>query len=204
LIKKEKMTIRQRIIKLIYPLLARQSRKKGINMRIEKNETGIMPLESFYSLAAVASNGQPIDFNEFRGKKVLVVNTASACGYTPQYDALQKLSQEYADKLTVAGFPSNDFGEQEKGNDQEIASFCKINFGVSFPLFKKSQVIRGVGQNEVFSWLSDKNKNGWNSQQPEWNFCKYLIDEKGVLLGYWSAGIQPFDSEILDIINGTS
>jgi glutathione peroxidase len=198
------MTIRQRILKLIYPLLARVSRKKGINMRIEKNETGIMPPESFYSLRAVAGNGQPIDFDAFRGKKVLLVNTASACGYTPQYDDLQKLSEVYSDKLRVAGFPSNDFGEQEKGNDQEIASFCKINFGVTFPLFKKSQVIRGEGQNEVFRWLSDKNKNGWNNQQPEWNFCKYLVDEKGVLLGYWSAGIQPFDKEIIDALSNAS
>jgi glutathione peroxidase len=169
-------------------------------MRIEKNEGAVAPPELFYSLTDVAGEGRPVSFREFRGKKVLLVNTASACGYTPQYDGLQKLSERYAEKLVVVGFPSNDFGEQEKGSDQEIAGFCKLNFGVTFRLMKKSRVIKGPGQNGVFNWLTDKNRNGWNSRQPEWNFCKYLVDEKGVLIGYFSAGIEPLDREILDLI----
>jgi glutathione peroxidase len=194
------MTIKQRIVKLIYPLLSRYSRKKGINMSIRKNENEIKPLLPFYSLKAISNNGSIIDFNEFKNKKVLLVNTASACGYTPQYDDLQKLHEQYKNKLAVIGFPSNDFGEQEKGSDEEIASFCKINFGVTFPLMKKSHVIKNAEQNEVFKWLTDKNKNGWNEQQPEWNFCKYLIDENGVLLDYFSAGVQPFDREVIDAL----
>lgn len=194
------MTLRQRILKLIYPLLIWQSRKKRINMGIEKNDGALAPPELFYSLTDVAGDGRPVSFSEFRGKKVLLVNTASACGYTPQYDGLQKLSERYAEKLTVIGFPSNDFGQQEKGSDPDIAKFCKVNFGVTFPLMKKSQVTPGPGQNEVFHWLTDKDKNGWNTRQPEWNFCKYLVDEQGVLMGYFSAGIEPFDKEIVDLV----
>ena len=194
------MTIRQRILKIVYPLLSRYSRKKGINMNIKKNENEIKPPMSFYSLKAIANNGSIIDFSEFKNKKVLLVNTASACGYTPQYDDLQKLHEQYKNKLEIIGFPSNDFGEQEKASDEEIASFCKINFGVTFPLVKKSHVKKSPEQNEVFKWLTDKNKNGWNDQQPEWNFCKYLIDENGVLLNYFAAGVQPFDKEIIEAL----
>ncbi len=169
-------------------------------MNIKKNENEIKPPMSFYSLKAIANNGSIIDFSEFKNKKVLLVNTASACGYTPQYDDLQKLHEQYKNKLEIIGFPSNDFGEQEKASDEEIASFCKINFGVTFPLVKKSHVKENHEQNEVFKWLTDKNKNGWNDQQPEWNFCKYLIDENGVLLNYFAAGVQPFDKEIVDAL----
>jgi len=169
-------------------------------MRIKKNENEIKPPMPFYSLKAIANNGSIVDFNEFKNKKVLLVNTASACGYTPQYDDLQKLHKHYKNKLEVIGFPSNDFGEQEKASDEEIANFCKINFGVTFPLMKKSHVIKSAEQNEVFKWLTDKNKNGWNEQQPEWNFCKYLIDENGALLNYFSAGVQPFDKEIIEVL----
>jgi glutathione peroxidase len=193
------MNIKQRLIKLIYPLLAKVSRKKGVNMNFNINENKVQPLASFYSLSAIANNGKMIDFNEFKNKKVLIVNTASECGYTPQFDDLQKLQEQYKNKLTIIGFPSNDFGEQEQGNDEQIASFCKINYGVSFTLAKKSHV-KDAAQNEVFKWLSDKNKNGWNGQQPQWNFCKYLVDENGMLLGYYAAGVQPFDKEIVDAL----
>ncbi|SRR5579871_21808 len=194
------MTLRQRIIKLVYPLLAKISRKKGVNMNINANINNAKPIVSFYSLTAIGNNGNIIDFNGFKNKKVLLVNTASACGYTPQYDDLQKLHEQYRNKLEIIGFPSNDFGEQEKANDEEIANFCKINFGVTFPLVKKSHVIKRAEQNEVFKWLSDKNKNGWNDQPPQWNFCKYLIDENGTLLNYFASGVQPFDKEIIDAL----
>ncbi|HEX4372271.1 MAG TPA: glutathione peroxidase [Puia sp.] len=193
------MNIKQRLIKLIYPLLAKVSRKKGVNMNFNTNENKVKPLASFYSLSAIENNGKMIDFNEFKNKKVLIVNTASECGYTPQFDDLQKLQEQFKNKLTIIGFPSNDFGEQEQGNDEQIASFCKINYGVTFTLAKKSHV-KDAEQNEVFKWLSDKNKNGWNGQQPQWNFCKYLVDENGMLLGYYAAGVQPFDKEIADAL----
>ena len=121
----------------------------------------------------------------------MIVNTASECGYTAQYAELQQLYTKYADQLTIIGFPSNDFKEQEKGTDDEIAAFCKVNFGVTFPLAKKSSVLKGLGQNEVFQWLTMKEMNGWNEQQPTWNFSKYLIDEKGRLTHYFDPSVVP-------------
>jgi glutathione peroxidase len=194
------MTFRQKVIKWIYPMLTRISRKKGINMKINANEGKAKPAVSFYSLRAIANHGGVIDFNEFRNRKVLLVNTASACGYTPQFDDLQRLHAQYKNKVAIIGFPSNDFGEQEKGSDAEIASFCKVNFGVTFPLAKKSHVIKTAEQNQVFKWLTDKNQNGWNEQSPQWNFCKYLVDENGILLNYFASGIQPFDKDIIDVL----
>jgi glutathione peroxidase len=194
------MNFKQRVIKIIYPLLKKISRRKGINMNFNANENKVQPIVSFYSLSALGNSGKIIDFNEFKNKKILLVNTASECGYTPQFDDLQKLYEQYKNKLTIIGFPSNDFGDQDPGNDEQIASFCKINFGVTFPLVKKSHVLKDNRQNEVFKWLSDKNKNGWNDQAPQWNFCKYLVDENGTLLNYFASGVQPFDKEIIDAL----
>lgn len=118
------------------------------------NEKAI-PSVSFYSLKDTLIDGTGFDLSQLKGKKVLLVNTASDCGYTGQYDDLQKLSEKYKDKLVVIGFPANDFKEQEKGTDQEIAAFCKLNFGVRFPLMKKSSVKKGPGQNKIFQWLTD-------------------------------------------------
>ena len=141
-----------------------------------------------------------MNFEKFRGKKVLLVNTASDCGYTGQYDELEKLYKQFQNKLVILGFPANDFKEQEKGTDEEIAQFCKINYGVTFPLIKKSSVIRGTEQNEVFQWLSDKSKNGWNDQQPTWNFAKYLVNENGVLTNYFAPSLSPLDETIVNAI----
>jgi glutathione peroxidase len=101
----------------------------------------------------------------------------------------------------VIGFPANDFKEQEKGNDHDIAAFCKINYGVTFPLAAKSSVVRGKQQNEIFKWLSDKKLNGWNDQQPTWNFSKYLVDENGVLTNYFDPAVSPASEEIKNAIN---
>jgi glutathione peroxidase len=147
------------------------------------------------------NNGTGFDFGQLKGKKVMLVNTASDCGYTGQYDDLQKLSEQYKDKLVVLGFPANDFKEQEKGTDEEIAQFCKINFGVDFPLMKKSSVKKGDDQNKVFQWLTDPAKNGWNKQQPSWNFCKYMVDEEGRLTHYFASTIEPLSKEITKVIN---
>ena len=129
------------------------------------------------------------------------MNTASDCGYTGQYDDLQKLSEAYKNKIVVIGFPANDFKEQEKGSDEEIAAFCRINFGVSFPLMQKSSVKKGAGQNKIFEWLTDSSKNGWNSQQPSWNFCKYIVDEQGRLTNYFGSTIEPLGKEITTVLN---
>ncbi len=189
------MTARQRFLKLIYPLWIWFAGKKGLNTKNLSNEKAIPPV-SFHALTDTLNNGSVFDFEQLKGKKVMLVNTASNCGYTGQYDDLQKLSEQYKNKLVVIGFPANDFKEQEKGSDDEIAEFCKINFGVSFPLMKKSSVIRGADQNKIFQWLTDANKNGWNKQQPSWNFCKYIVDEAGRLTNYFGATIEPLGKEI--------
>jgi glutathione peroxidase len=133
-----------------------------------------------------------------------LVNTASNCGYTNQYEELQQLYEQYNNRLVILGFPSNDFKEQEKGNDDEIARFCKINYGVTFPLMKKSVVIKGAGQNPVFQWLSDAAQNGWNTKTPSWNFSKYLVNESGMLTHYFDPAISPLSKEVLAAINKTS
>ena len=189
------MTTRQRFLKTVYPLFMWFSGKKGLNTGNFSNKKA-EPAISFYSLKDIANNGSEFDFEKLRGKKVMLVNTASDCGYTGQYDDLQKLSEQYKDKLVVIGFPANDFKKQEKGTDEEIAEFCKINFGVSFPLMKKSSVIKGANQNKIFEWLTNSAKNGWNSEQPSWNFCKYIVDEQGRLTNYFGSTIEPLGKEI--------
>ena len=162
-----------------------------------KNDQLQKPNQSFYDLAAEKNGGGKIEMKDFKGKKVLLVNTASHCGFTPQYDELQKLYEKYNSSLIIIGFPANDFMEQEKGSDEEIAEFCKINFGVTFPLAKKSVVLKGAEQNPVFTWLTDKSRNGWSDQQPTWNFSKFLIDEEGTLTHYFDPSVSPLGHEVI-------
>ena len=164
-------------------------------MNVLSNEKKITPIQSFYSLSAKANNGEIISFDRFRNKKVLLVNLASKCGYTPQYNELEELHQQYKSKLSVIGFPSNDFGGQEPGNDKEIEEFCRINFGVSFPLFHKDHV-KGEDKQPVYEWLTDPEKNGWNEKEPSWNFCKYLVNEDGRLVNVFSPAVSPTGPEI--------
>lgn len=194
------MTGRQKVLKAVYPLWIWWANKRGINNKSTSNGKAI-PLVSFYSLKDTLIDGTGFDLSQLKGKKVLLVNTASDCGYTGQYDDLQKMSEKYKDKLVVIGFPANDFKEQEKGTDQEIAAFCKLNFGVKFPLMRKSSVKKGPGQNKIFQWLTDPAQNGWNSQQPSWNFCKYLVDENGRLTNYFASTVEPMSKEMTEAIN---
>ena len=189
------MTARQKFLKAIYPMWMWFAGKKGMN---NKNLSGdkMIPATSFYFLKDTAIDGTLFDFEKLKGKKIMLVNTASDCGYTGQYDDLQKLSEQYKDKLVVIGFPANDFKDQEKGTDEEIATFCKRNFGVSFALMKKSSVIKGINQNKIFEWLTDSTKNGWNNQQPSWNFCKFIVDEQGRLTNFFGSTIEPLGNEI--------
>ncbi len=190
------MTTRQKLLKAVYPVFMWMKGKKAKVLTNEK----MQPPVSFYSLKATLGNGGEFDFTQLKGKKVLLVNTASNCGYTNQYDDLQKLNEQFHNKLVILGFPANDFKEQEKGNDEEIAQFCKINFGVTFPLMKKSSVIKAADQNEVFKWLTDSTKNGWNSKQPSWNFSKYLINEQGILINYFDPSVSPLSEEVISEI----
>jgi len=193
------MTFRQKLLKAFYPALMWSSKKAGTNAVILTNND-VKPVIPFYSLSIVLNNGNTLNFESFRGKKVLLVNTASDCGYTNQYESLQKLSEQYKGKLQLVGFPANDFKEQEKGSDAQIAAFCKENFGVTFPLAVKSIVIKGAAQNAVFNWLSDAAKNGWNNKAPSWNFSKYLVNEQGVLINYFDPSISPLSEEVTKAI----
>jgi len=191
------MTLRQTALKFIYPLWMLFNRLLKKKSTVLKNERNVQPPQSFYNLSVYLNNGKEFRFESLRGKKVLLVNTASDCGYTTQYEALQKLHENFHDKLMVIGFPANDFKKQEKGNDEEIAQFCKINFGVTFPLAKKSSVKKGKGQQEVFQWLTDKSRNGWNNKQPSWNFSKYLVNEQGILTNYFDPAISPGSEAVI-------
>jgi glutathione peroxidase len=192
------MTLRQRILKRIYPLFLTFKKIRGENKSLS-NKAGAPPV-SFYSLSAHLNDGKELQFENLRGKKVLIVNTASNCGYTNQYTELQKLYEHTKNNLLIIGFPSNDFKEQEKGTDEEIAQFCQTNFGVSFPLVKKSSVVKSPDQNKVFQWLTHQQLNGWNEQAPSWNFSKYLIDENGNLTHYFDPAISPLSDEVVKAV----
>lgn len=194
------MTIRQRVLKAVYPAFTWWGRISGKNSKVFVNESPAAPPQSLYNLSVTLNNGDSIPMSMYKGKKILIVNTASDCGYTDQYDDLQKLYEENKEQLVVIGFPANDFKEQEKGTDDEIAQFCRLNYGVTFPLAKKSSVKAGPDQNPVFQWLTDKNKNGWTSKKPSWNFSKYLINEEGVLVNYFDPSISPTGKEVTGAI----
>lgn len=192
------MTFRQKLLKLLYPLINKLSLMAGKSNRILKSTN--VATTSFYDLKTTLNNGNELDFASLKGKKVLLVNTASDCGYTNQYEGLQALHDKYKDKLVLIGFPANDFGEQEKGSDDTIEQFCKVNFGVTFPLAKKSTVIKNADQNPVYQWLTSEEKNGWNYTAPTWNFCKYLVDESGELTHFFEAAIEPLSKELTEAI----
>ncbi len=193
---KHAMTFRQQLLKAVYPLFMFVQKKTAQKIQNEKTA----PKVPFYTLQSEANSGTTFSFEQLKGKKVLLVNTASDCGYTGQYEELQQLHQRFQNKLVILGFPANDFKEQEKGSDAEIAAFCKINYGVTFPLMKKSTVVKGAAQNPVFRWLSDAAQNGWNNRAPKWNFSKYLVDENGVLTNYFDPGVSPLSKEVTDAI----
>ncbi len=134
--------------------------------------------------------GKLIDLKSFVGKKVVIINVASKCGYTPQYEDWQVFHEKYGEKVIVLGFPANNFLSQESGSNGEIASFCQKNYGVTFQMFEKLDVI-GDSQHPLFEWLSTKDLNGWNDQAPSWNFCKYVINEKGKLTHFFASKITP-------------
>ncbi len=194
-----KMTFRQRLMKLAYPFIAGLSKLAGRANSVE-NENKIVPNQSIYQLSVTLNNGEILHLEKLKGKKILIVNTASNCGYTGQYAGLQTLYDRFSEDLVVIGFPANDFKEQEKANDADIAEFCLVNYGVSFPLAQKSRVIKGLGQHPVFEWLTHKQQNGWNGHPPSWNFSKYLVNEGGMLTHYFSTTVSPLDAEVIAAI----
>lgn len=146
------------------------------------------PVTSFYDLKTKTLKGEPADLAAYRGKVSLVVNVASYCGYTPQYAGLEKLHRELKDKgFNVLGFPSNDFGEQEPGTAEEIATFCKRTYDVTFPMFEKVVTKKTAGQSPVYTFL------GQSGHLPQWNFSKYLIDKQGRVVAFFPSEVTPED-----------
>ena len=173
---------------------------KNNNAKIKINDGNKQPVTSLYNLSAALNNSNPLLMSSLKGKKILLVNTASDCGFTGQYAELEKLHQLHKGKLVILGFPANDFKEQEAGTDDDIAAFCALNYGVTFLIMKKTSVIKNAIQNDVFKWLTHANKNGWNDQQPIWNFCKYLVNEQGVLTHYFEPSVSPLSKEVLNAV----
>lgn len=154
---------------------------------------------NFYDFKMKDIDGNEIDFHQYKGKKVLVVNVASKCGYTPQYAELQELNEKYGDELVILGFPANNFGGQEPGTNEDIMKFCSENYGITFQMFDKISV-KGADKHPLYRWLSDKDMNGWNDKEPTWNFCKYFIDENGELKKFFPSSVKPMDEEIIRLI----
>ena len=160
----------------------------------------MMKTSSIYDFTLNDIDGKPVDLAKYKGKKLLLVNVASKCGYTPQYTELQELYETYKEKLTILAFPANNFGGQEPGSSEDIKTFCSENYGISFPIFEKISV-KGVDKHPLYRWLSDKDMNGWNNEEPNWNFCKYFINENGELVKFFPSAVKPMDDEIIKLIN---
>ena len=165
--------------------------QKIINIDAAKDITA----KSIYDFKVEGLSGGTIDFSAFKGKKILIVNTASKCGYTPQYEGLEKLYETYKDKLVIVGFPANNFGGQEPGTNTEIQEFCKKNYGVSFPMAAKVSV-KGDDIASIYKWLCNKSENGVLDAEIKWNFGKFLLDENGKLLEYFPSKVTPMSEEI--------
>lgn len=146
---------------------------------------------TLFDFKMLSIDGTETDLSVFGGKKILVVNTASECGLTPQYELLEFLHKNYGDKIHVLGFPSNDFGGQEPGSEEAIKNFCSRNYGVTFPLFAKIRV-KGPDAHPLFQWLMKQ-----SGKEPNWNFAKYLLNEKGEMIKFISPQVSPIDEEVL-------
>jgi glutathione peroxidase len=192
------MTFRQKILKAFYPVIMKmtKSNHKSNGLSNDKN-----PIVDIYGYSITLNDGSSYALSNAKGKKLVLVNTASDCGFTGQYEALEKLFQQEKNNLVMIGFPSNDFGNQEKQGDAQIAQFCKLNYGVSFLLAKKGVVIKDKQQLEIYRWLSDNALNGWNDTAPSWNFCKYVIDENGKLTHFFNSSIDPMSQPFLQALN---
>ncbi len=163
----------------------------SLTMTIKANP----PKKSIYDFSIKSIDGKTIRFSEFKGKKILIVNTASECGYTPQYAQLEELSKLYKDKLIVVGFPCNDFGGQEPGGSTEIKEFCQKKYGVSF-LITEKVFIKKEPIHPIYQWLTQKEQNGVVDIKVKWNFHKILIDENGMLSNSYPSAVNPLDIKI--------
>jgi glutathione peroxidase len=150
---------------------------------------------SIYDFKIKALDGKEIDFSQYKGKKLLIVNTASKCGKTPQYAGLEKLHEEYGSNVTILGFPANNFLWQEPGSSAEIAEFCERNYGVKFQMFEKVSV-KGRDQHPLYQWLQAK-----TGEKPDWNFAKYMVSDDGNTVKFFKSSVQPLDHQIIEAVN---
>jgi glutathione peroxidase len=155
--------------------------------------------KNIYQFKVDGIDGKQIAFEDYKGKYILVVNTASNCGYTPQYEGLEALYNAHKDKLVVIGFPANNFGGQEPGSNEEIKTFCKKNYGVTFPMAKKISV-KGSDQHALYKWLCSKAENGVSNNDVKWNFTKFLIDKEGNLVKMFGSSVSPNDEAIVGLL----
>ena len=188
------------LMTLIYAALSffgcKQIKSKPENINMDGKSTFYEFLEANPTAKVKSIDGTEVDFTQFKGKKVLIVNTASECGYTPQYKELQALYETYKDKLVILGFPANNFGGQEPGTNEEIKKFCTQEYSVTFPMFEKISVA-GDDMAPIYKWLTSKEQNGWNDETPKWNFNKYMLDENGNLIKYYSSKVKPMSEDIV-------
>lgn len=154
----------------------------GIQALLSQSKTTQMGI---YDFQIQSISGEIIDLSDYKGKKILIVNTASKCGYTPQYADLELLHKEFGDQVAILGFPANNFGGQEPGSNEQIAAFCEKNYGVSFPMFSKMEVV-GKNQHPLFVWLKEQ-----TGKEPTWNFCKYLVSEDGSNISFYPSSVNP-------------
>ena len=147
-----------------------------------------------YDFTVKSIDGKDVKLSQYKGKKLLIVNTASKCGFTPQYAELEELSKKYAGQVVVLGFPSDSFN-QELGSNAEVAAFCQKNFGVTFPLFSTVPV-KGADAAPLYKFLADKARNGAVGEAPTWNFCKYLVDERGHVVAFYPSAVKPMSDEL--------
>lgn len=155
---------------------------------------------SIHGFKITTLEGKEIDLSQYKGKKMLLVNTASKCGFTPQYEDLEKLYEEHKETLVIIGFPANNFASQEPGSNEEIAAFCEKNYGVNFPMSEKISV-KGEDTAPIYQWLTQKKWNKVKDSEVKWNFQKYLIDENGGLIEVFESAVKPYSPELLKHLN---
>ncbi|MDP5082412.1 MAG: glutathione peroxidase [Winogradskyella sp.] len=177
------------------PLKAFFGTLKTTNDRVLQNAS-----QSLYDVKINSLQGEPIDLSKFKGKKILFVNVASKCGFTPQYKELQQLQDKYKSNLVVIGVPCNQFGKQEPGSASDIQEFCEINYGVSFLISEKIDV-KGSEQHPLYNWLTKKAINGKQNSAVKWNFQKYLVSEEGEFLDYFYSMTSPMSSKLTSYLN---
>lgn len=184
------------MIKLLALSIALLANTANTNTASKSSATPVpVTAKTIYDFKVESLSGGTIDFAKFKGKKILIVNTASKCGYTPQYEGLEELSKKYQDKLVIVGFPANNFGGQEPGTNGEIVEFCKKNYGVTFPMAAKISV-KGDDAAAIYKWLCNKSENGVMDATITWNFNKFLLDENGTIIAKFDSKVTPMSDEL--------